>query len=54
MFFYVYAALYYCDRLTGALRWDFVGVQTVEGQLSDSDSSTGNTNSGKNKNTKIY
>jgi hypothetical protein len=32
--FFVYVALYYCDRLTGAPRRDFVEVQTVEAQLS--------------------
>jgi hypothetical protein len=39
--FYIDVALYCCDRLTGAPCWVFVEVQTVEAQLSDSDSSTG-------------
>jgi hypothetical protein len=36
--FNVDVALHYCCRLTGAPRWEFVEVQTVEGQLSGSDS----------------
>jgi hypothetical protein len=32
--------LYYCDHLMGVACWDFVEVQVVVVQLSDSDSST--------------
>jgi hypothetical protein len=34
--------VFYCDRLKGTPRSELVEVQTVKGQLSDSDSSTGN------------
>jgi hypothetical protein len=40
--FYVAVALYCCDRLTGAPRWEFVEVHTIDAQLWGSDSSTGN------------
>jgi hypothetical protein len=40
--FNVDVAMYYCDRLTGAPRWELVEEQIVEAQLSDLDSSTGN------------